>query len=217
MLCSCSNPDNGPINEAAESDNVRESEEVIKPPVKTGIPLLVLGDSLSAAYGIKAEQGWVYLLGQRIARQGYQVINASISGDTTSNGIRRLKTALQRYKPKIVILELGANDGLRGLSLKAMENNLAEMIRVSQAIGAQVLLLGIHIPPNYGKAYTQAFHQIYHDLANRYEIRLVPFFLEGVALNRALMQSDGLHPKAVAQPRILENVWSELEGMLEND
>jgi len=212
-LCSCS--DNASIDEAAQSNNVRETERVIKPPQKTGIPLLVIGDSLSAAYGIQPEQGWVHLLGQRLATQGYQVINASISGDTTSNGLRRLSQALQRYRPEIVVIELGANDGLRGLSLKAMENNLAAMITASQEIGANVLLLGMRIPPNYGKAYTQGFHQIYHDLAARYQIPLVAFFLEGVALNRALMQSDELHPKAVAQPRILENVWSQLEGMLE--
>ena len=188
---------------------------MIKSPQKMGIPLLVIGDSLSAAHGIQPEQGWVHLLGQRIATQGYRVINASISGDTTSNGLRRLRKALQRYRPEIVVIELGANDGLRGLSLKAMENNLGSMITAAQEIGAKVLLLGMRIPPNYGKAYTQGFHQIYHDLAARYQISLVPFFLEGVALNRALMQNDGLHPKAVAQPQILENVWVELGGMLE--
>lgn len=188
---------------------------MIKSQLKTGIPLLVIGDSLSAAYGIQPEQGWVHLLGQRLATQGYQVINASISGDTTSNGLRRLRKALLRYRPEIVLIELGANDGLRGLNLKAMENNLAGMIKASQKIGANVLLLGMRIPPNYGKAYTQGFHQIYHDLAARYQIPLVAFFLEGVALNRALMQSDELHPKAVAQPQILENVWSQLGGMLE--
>ncbi|HEW98199.1 MAG: arylesterase [Candidatus Parabeggiatoa sp. nov. 3] len=212
-LCSCS--DNASIDEAHQANNVRETERVIKSQLKTGIPLLVIGDSLSAAYGIQPEQGWVHLLGQRLATQGYQVINASISGDTTSNGLRRLRKALLRYRPEIVVIELGANDGLRGLNLKAMENNLAGMIKAAQEIGANVLLLGMRIPPNYGKAYTQGFHQIYHDLAARYQIPLVAFFLEGVALNRALMQSDELHPKAVAQPQILENVWSKLGGMLE--
>ncbi len=176
---------------------------------KSALPtLLVVGDSLSAAYGIAPEAGWVHLLAQRL--QEYQVVNASISGETTSGGRNRLTKALQQYQPAIVILELGANDGLRGLNLKTMQTNLATMIEESQQSGAKVLLLGMRIPPNYGKTYTAQFHQTYYDLAATYDIPLVPFFLEGVGGNRALMQNDGLHPTAAAQERLLENVWSVL-------
>jgi acyl-CoA thioesterase-1 len=178
--------------------------------------LIVLGDSLSAAYGMAPKQGWVHLLAQRLQNQGYnyQVRNASISGDTTSGGRSRLSQVLQPVKPAIVILELGANDGLRGLSLKEMQQNLADMIVKSQQAGANVLLLGMRIPPNYGKAYTERFQQIYPELATQYGVSLVPFFLEGVADKRALLQEDNLHPTVEAQVKILENVWEKLEKML---
>jgi acyl-CoA thioesterase-1 len=200
MICSCSNPST--------------------PPQETSLPydmtLLVVGDSLSAAYGIAPKEGWVHLLEQRLQNKEYKykVINASISGDTTSGGRTRLAKALQQYQPAIVILELGANDGLRGLNLKAMQDNLAAMIKQSQQIGAKVLLLGMRIPPNYGKTYTARFHQTYYDLAATYHTSLVPFFMEGVAGDRALVQNDGLHPTAAAQGRLLENVWSVLEKIL---
>jgi len=178
--------------------------------------LLVVGDSLSAAYGIAPQQGWVPLLAQRLKKQGYdyQVANASISGDTTDNGRRRLAQALRRHDPQIVILELGANDGLRGLSLKAMQANLAAMIEQSQQHKAQVILLGMRIPPNYGKSYTQGFEQVYQDLAQKYAIHLVPFFLEGVAGHSELTQADGLHPTAEAQPQLVDTVWAQLEPLL---
>jgi acyl-CoA thioesterase-1 len=181
-----------------------------------GKTLLVLGDSLSAAYGMAPKQGWVQLLTQRLQNKGYnyQVLNASISGDTTSGGRSRLSQVLQQVKPAIVILELGANDGLRGLSLKEMQKNLADLIVKSQQAGAKVLLLGMRIPPNYGKAYTEHFQQIYLDLATQYGVPLVPFFLEGVADKRALLQEDNLHPTAEAQEKILENVWKKMEEML---
>ena len=174
--------------------------------------VLVVGDSLSAGYGIALRDAWPSLLQQRLQKQGYPhtVVNASISGDTSAGGRARLPDALKRHRPGIVILELGANDGLRGLSLGATRTNLDTMIKTAQAAGARVLLAGIHLPPNYGPAYTKKFHAIYLDLARTHNLALVPFLLEGVALNPALMQSDGLHPRAVAQPRILANVWPKL-------
>lgn len=178
--------------------------------------ILVMGDSLSAAYSIATEQGWVNLLQQRLRDQGYQamVINGSISGETTSGGRRRLSQTLLQVKPTLVILELGANDGLRGLSLKEMQKNLATMIDQSQQAGAKVLLLGMRIPPNYGKAYTERFQQIYLDLAKQYQLPVVPFFLESVAQQRELMQEDNLHPTAPAQEKLLETVWEKMEEML---
>jgi acyl-CoA thioesterase-1 len=178
--------------------------------------ILVVGDSLSAGYGIEVRDGWVALLEKRLAAQGYphRVVNASISGDTSAGGRARLTAALKRHRPAVVILELGANDGLRGLSLAQTRANLAAMIEGAQAAGARVLLIGIHLPPNYGPAYTRKFHAQYAGLANRYRTALVPFLLEGVALDRALMQPDGLHPRAAAQPRLLDNVWPALEPLL---
>ncbi len=178
--------------------------------------ILVLGDSLSAAYGIPAEQGWVNLLQRRLAENGFphRVVNASISGDTTSGGLSRLPAALERERPALVVLELGANDGLRGQSLVAMTDNLARMIDLSRRAGARVALAEMRIPPNYGPAYTQKFQSAFGELAVRYEIVLIPFLLDGVAGDRALVQDDGLHPSAEAQPQILDNVWPVLEPLL---
>lgn len=178
--------------------------------------ILVMGDSLSAAYGIETAQGWVALLGRRLASEGYdyRVVNASVSGDTTAQGLTRLPLELERHHPAIVILELGANDGLRGLSLNAMRQNLAQMIVLSRKAGAQVLLVGIYLPPNYGPEYTHKFAAVYPRLAHRYRLPLVPFLLAGVAEHRNWMQADGLHPLASAEPRVLENVWSELAPLL---
>jgi acyl-CoA thioesterase-1 len=176
--------------------------------------LLVMGDSLSAAYGIEQEQGWVTLLAERLDGEA-QVVNASISGETTSGGAQRFAGIIGQQQPDIVLLELGGNDGLRGLPPAQMRTNLATMIEQSQQAGAEVLLLGIDIPPNYGQAYRDAFTSVFHSLADEYDIPLVPFLLEDIALNKQLMQSDGIHPTAEAQPIILENAWSELEPMLE--
>jgi acyl-CoA thioesterase I len=178
--------------------------------------ILVLGDSLSAAYGIPAEQGWVDLLQRRLVENGFphRVVNASISGDTTSGGLSRLPAALAREHPALVVLELGANDGLRGQSLDAMADNLARMIELSQQAGARVALAEMRIPPNYGPAYTQKFQSIFGELAAHYDIALIPFLLDGVAGDRALIQDDGLHPSAEAQPQILDNVWPALETLL---
>jgi len=180
-----------------------------------GLPtLLVMGDSLSAAYGIEQEQGWVSLLAERLEDDA-QVVNASISGETTSGGAQRFADIIGQRQPDIVLLELGGNDGLRGLPPAQMHANLATIIEQSQQAGAEVLLLGIDIPPNYGQAYRDAFTGVYHSLAQEYELSLVPFLLEDIALNQQLMQSDGIHPTADAQPIILDNVWPALEPMLE--
>lgn len=185
----------------------------------TAPSILVVGDSLSAGYGIEMREGWVTLLQQRLVKKGYPhtVVNASISGDTTSGGRARLPDALKRHRPQIVIIELGGNDGLRGLSLRETRANLDAMIKAAQSAGAQVLLVGIHLPPNYGPEFTGKFHAIYHDLARAHGTALVPFLLEGVALTPGLMQSDGIHPLAVAQPRLLENVWPFLKPLLKQD
>ncbi len=178
--------------------------------------ILVIGDSLSAGYGVPLEQGWVRLLRQRLAQRApaYRVVNASISGDTTRGGLERLGPALARYQPDIVILELGGNDGLRGLSLEQTHDNLAGMIEKARDGGARVLLVGMRLPPNYGPAYTQRFHDIYPELARHYGIALVPFLLEGVAGREELMQADGIHPRPAGQPRLLDNVWPYLKPLL---
>ncbi len=178
--------------------------------------ILVVGDSLSAGYGIELRDSWVALLQQRLTRQGYphKVVNASISGDTTAGGRARLPDALKRQRPQIVILELGGNDGLRGLPLRETRANLDAMIKAAQAAGARVLLVGIHLPPNYGPDYAGKFHAIYHDLARAHNTALLPFLLDGVALTPGLMQTDGIHPRAAAQPRLLGNVWPALEPLL---
>lgn len=178
----------------------------------------MLGDSLSAGYGIDPERGWVSLLQRRIEAAGlpYRVINAGISGDTTSGGVSRLPRSLEVYQPKVVIIELGANDGLRGLSLDELRSNLARMVDLSLESGARVLLLGMQIPPNYGRRFAEAFHQVYQEVAADKRVPLVPFFLEGVADSPELMQDDNMHPNENAQARMLENVWEQLRPLLES-
>lgn len=182
-----------------------------EPPV-----ILVVGDSLSAGYGIDIREGWVSLLQQRLQKQGYphRVVNASVSGDTTAGGRTRLPAALKHHRPQIVVLELGGNDGLRGLSLAQTRGHLTAMIRDAQAAGARVVLVGIQLPSNYGPAYTRKFRAIYDELAHEFNLTLVPFLLEGVALTPALMQADGIHPRAAGQPRLLDNVWPLLAPLL---
>ena len=178
--------------------------------------ILVLGDSLSAGYGIKVEQGWVTLLQQQLVKEHHwQVINASVSGETSSGGTSRLPALLAEHKPKIVILELGANDGLRGQPLKLLHQNLQAMIDTSKNIGAKVLLIGMQIPTNYGPRYTREFKEIYPQLAEKNKLSLVPFLLDGVAAHSELIQNDGLHPTAEAQPLILKNVWPALITVLD--
>jgi len=179
--------------------------------------ILVFGDSLSAAYGLPTEQGWVSRLQRRLAERGYphQVVNASMSGETTSGGLSRLPAALKQHRPALVILELGANDGLLGQPPMVMSHNLARMIELSQQASARTLLAEMRIPPNYGPLYTQKFQAAFGELAGKYAIPLIPFMLNGVAGNPALIQDDGLHPRAEAQARILENVWPTLEAALQ--
>jgi len=178
--------------------------------------ILIYGDSLSAAYGIPQQQGWVALLKEKLNREnpGIDVINASISGETTSGGLTRLARTLAQNKPQTIIIELGANDGLRGLPVKNMRENLDAMIQLSKKSGARVLLVGMKIPPNYGRQYTEEFSQVYTALASRHNIPVVPFMLENIAVKPQLIQADGLHPNALGQPIILENIWPELQRLL---
>lgn len=177
---------------------------------------MVLGDSLSAGYGISLEQGWVALLQKRLAAEGYgyRIVNASVSGETTAGGLQRLPRALALHKPEILILELGGNDGLRGLSLAATADNLSRMVQLGEAAGARILLLGMKMPPNYGTRYTQGFEQVFSDLAGREKLAFVPFFLENVALKPGMIQTDGIHPTVQAQPLMLESVWPTLQRHL---
>ncbi len=189
------------------------SARLIKPATQT---IVVFGDSLSAGYGLQPNESWLSLLQARLNQQKlpYQVINASISGETTSGGLVRFSEMLATHKPNIVILELGANDGLRGLPMSEMFSNLNKMILQAKAAKAKVLLIGMKIPPNYGQKYSRDFSASYAMLAKQHKVKLVPFLLDGVAGKPSLIQDDGLHPLAVAQPALLNNVWPHLKGLL---
>ncbi len=178
--------------------------------------VLVWGDSLSAGYGLRPQQSWPSLLGERInaARLAHKVVNASISGETTAGGLARLPAALEAHKPSVIVIELGANDGLRGLPVKAMAANLQAMVDASRKAGAQVLLVGMRMPPNYGPDYTASFEATFRDLAKTRRVRLVPFMMEGFADQRHYFQADGIHPVAEAQPLILDTIWRELKPLL---
>jgi len=178
--------------------------------------VLVLGDSLSAGYGIPLEQSWPHLLHERLQAEGYphQVVNASISGETTAGGRARLNALLAEHTPAVVILELGGNDGLRALPLEPMRQNLRAMIDTAKRHGAKVVVAGMRIPPNYGPLYTRRFYASFKDVSGDARVAFVPFLLEGVADQPGLMQSDGIHPTAEAQPRILDNVWPVLKPLL---
>lgn len=186
---------------------------------KTPANILVLGDSLSGAYGININQGWVALLQQQIVDKGYQynVINASVSGDTTRTGLTRIDSAIKSHNPEIVIIALGGNDGLRGLPFSEIEKSLSSIIQRCQKDNIKTLLVAVRLPPNYGAAYNRKFAQIYHQLATRFDIPLVPQMLKQVAEQRELMQEDGIHPTALAQPLVMKNVWSELELVLKEN
>lgn len=185
-------------------------------PARADVPVvLVLGDSLSAAHAIPVEAGWVALLDRRLSDSGRgRVVNASISGETTAGGLARLPGLLAEHRPGLLVLELGANDGLRGLPIAQISDNLEAMVELAQAAGAAVLLVGIELPINYGPRYRGALREVYAELARRHGTGLVPFLLEDVALAPGLMQEDGLHPTAEAQPRLLETVWPALEAQL---
>ena len=178
--------------------------------------ILIVGDSLSAAYGIPVEQGWVALLQERLDSRDYpyRIINASISGDTTANARARLSQALASHKPDVVLLALGGNDGLRGLSLAAMKSNLAAMISSVQETGAQLLLIGVQLPPNYGPRYTEKFQAVYRELAAEHDLALLPSLVDGIGTEQNLMQQDGIHPNVTAQPLIRDHVWEAMLPLL---
>ena len=171
--------------------------------------MLIFGDSLSAGYGIDVDQSWAALLQSRLQAQGYEhrVVNASISGETTEGGAARIESALASFDPALIILELGGNDGLRGFPPERMKTNLEKIIRTSKASGAAVVILGIRIPTNYGPRYRAAFEQVFRDVASTFDVPWIEFFMETVAMNEELMQGDGIHPNAVAQPILLDNAW----------
>jgi len=180
-------------------------------------PVLVLGDSLSAEHNIPRGSGWVSLLEQRLRREPARaraVVNASISGETSAGALTRLPALLEKHRPSVLVVELGGNDALRGLAPAQLAGNLERMLELARASGARVLLLGIDVPPNYGPGYRERLRRTYENLAERHGAALVPFFLEGVALEAGMMQADGLHPTAAAQPHLLENVWPALEPLL---
>ncbi len=179
--------------------------------------ILVFGDSISAGYGLAhVDQGWVELLRTKLKDEGYgyQVVNASVSGETTAGGLARLPRALAQHRPQIAILELGGNDGLRALPVAQMRTNLDQMVDLSAAAGARVLLLGMRIPPNYGPQYTEQFRQVFVDVARDKKAASVPFLLTDIALSPNLMQADGVHPNELGQPKLLENVWPALKPLL---
>lgn len=178
--------------------------------------VLVLGDSISAAYGIQREQGWVQLLGDRLANidPGYRVVNASISGDTTGGGLARLPAALETHDPALVIIELGGNDGLRGYPVPSIRKNLEQLVELAAADGRDVLLVGMQIPPNYGHRYTRAFQALFAEVADEGGVAVVPSFLEEVGVQPGLMQNDGIHPNARAQPMLLDTLWPFVETLL---
>ena len=178
--------------------------------------VLVMGDSLSAAYGLAPSQGWVSLMGEQFTQRkpGWRVVNASISGETTAGGAARIVREVVLHRPAVVVIELGANDGLRGLPLRQSRINLARMIGASQGVGAKVLLVGMRMPPNYGAAYTQEFERSYRDVAQRFGVVLLPFLLEPIARDRSSFQGDNLHPVASAQPKLRDHVWKALEPLL---
>ncbi|HCV78633.1 MAG TPA: arylesterase [Pseudomonas sp.] len=185
-------------------------------PLAMARTLLVVGDSISAGYGLAEGQGWVRLLEQRLQAQrlDYQVVNASISGDTTAGGLARLPRLLAEHRPDVVAIELGGNDGLRGQPLAQFEGNLTALVEQAKQSGARVLLLGMRLPPNYGPRYTDGFAQVYTDVAKAQQVTLVPFLLEGVGGDPVYMQPDGIHPQANAQQRLLDNAWPQLQPLL---
>ena len=187
------------------------------PMIVSAKTIMIVGDSLSAGYGLQPQQGWVNLLQKRLDQQypkQHKVVNASVSGETTSGALARLPKLLQTHKPHIVVIELGGNDGLRGQPPKMIENNLAKLIQHSQKAKAQVIVFGMKIPPNYGTAYSKAFENNYKTVSQTYKVKLLPFFLEGVAGNKSLIQADQIHPNAKAQPKMLNHAYPILKGAL---
>lgn len=189
---------------------------VVATPVHAGPTIVVFGDSLSAGYGLSQGSGWVNLMEQRLQREklDYEVVNASISGETTFGGRNRINSVLQEHKPAVVIVELGANDGLRGSAVETTRANLVAIVAACRTAGAKVLLVGMRIPPNYGPVYTRRFEAMFAEVARQQNTSLVPFLLQGFAENRAMFQADGIHPAAQAQPRMLDNIYKRLRALL---
>ncbi|WP_026438163.1 arylesterase [Acinetobacter towneri] len=179
--------------------------------------IMIVGDSLSAGYGIQPQQGWVHLLQKRLEQQypkQHKVVNASVSGETTSGALARLPKLLQTHRPDVVVIELGGNDGLRGQPPQMIQKNLANLIQHSQKAKAKVVIFGMKMPPNYGSAYSKAFENNYKVVSQQYKVKLLPFFMEGVAGNKQLMQKDLIHPNAKAQPILLNNAYPYIKGAL---
>ena len=201
----------------AQPAQARPAAAAPAPTGKAARTVLVMGDSLSAGYGLAASQGWVSLTAQRVAqtRPGWRMVNASISGETTAGGAARIDAELARVEPEVVVVALGANDGLRGLPLDQSRANLARMVRAAKAAGAEVLLVGMRMPPNLGQAYTQGFEANYRAIAAAEDVALLPFLLEPIARDRGAFQDDNLHPSAAVQPQLRDHVWPALEPLLE--
>ena len=203
----------GAVDKLSATDGASPVADVAR---DAGATVLVIGDSISAGYGIQAQESWVHLLRERLGDQA-RVVNASISGDTTGGGLARLPKTLSVHEPQVVIIELGGNDGLRGFPVANIRANLLAMTEAVLAIGAKPVLAGMRIPPNYGPSYTHAFHTMYAEVAEATGAALVPFLLEGVATDRELMQDDGIHPTAPAQQRLLDNIWPVLQPLIGSD
>jgi acyl-CoA thioesterase-1 len=218
LLTSCGSSA-GNAGETDAASGVTPSPEAAAPAAAGDRPhaVLVMGDSLSAAYNLAAEQGWVALLDARLAREGrpWRMVNASISGETSAGGAARIAAALAEHRPRLVLIELGANDGLRGLPLEATRANLEAMVRAARAAGARVLVIGMRLPPNYGSEYTEAFFALFGELAKAEGVAHLPFLLEPIAFDENAFQPDRLHPTADAQPRIAEHVWTALAPLLD--
>ncbi|MFT4714205.1 MAG: acyl-CoA thioesterase-1 [Candidatus Azotimanducaceae bacterium] len=196
----------------------QESVQSSKNDSKDAGVILVFGDSISAAYGMDQELGWVHLLSERFKKDKtpYRLVNASVSGETTGGGLVRLPKTLDIHQPDIVIIELGGNDGLRGYPISKIQDNLLELTRTAKAAGARVLLVGMVLPPNYGQRYTQAFEKLFTEIALNQQVPVLPFLLDGVSTSRNLLQRDGIHPTAEAQPLLVNEIWPLLEPLLKN-
>ena len=228
LLAGCGAPEESPPGsqpETAAGTPVAEATAVEAPAVEAPAvdatvakrTVLVMGDSLSAGYGMAASQGWVALAGQKLAAEhpGWRMVNASISGETTAGGAARIEAELARVEPEVVVVALGANDGLRGLPLEQSRDNLARMVRAAKAAGAEVLLVGMRMPPNLGPAYTEGFEANYRAIAAAEDVPLLPFLLEPIARDRGAFQDDNLHPNAAVQPQLRDHVWPALEPLLD--
>jgi len=217
LLAGCGAPAEAPRESAPDRAVVAPVAEAPVVDTVAERTVLVMGDSLSAGYGMAASQGWVALAGQKLAAEhpGWRMVNASISGETTAGGAARIDAELARVEPEVVVVALGANDGLRGLPLEQTRANLVRMVRAAKAAGAEVLLVGMRMPPNLGQAYTEGFEANYHEVAAAEEVVLLPFLLEPIARDRGAFQDDNLHPGAAVQPQLRDHVWPALEPLLE--